>query len=93
MVSFWKQRRQVDKDYLKLIREKPCCVCFGVAEPHHLVTRGAGGSDYHTVPLCREHHSELHRLGLLAFEGRYRLNLWRVAAFLLAEIKGERDGD
>ncbi len=41
MVSFWKQRRQVDKDYLKLIREKPCCVCFGVAEPRLVVLVGA----------------------------------------------------
>jgi hypothetical protein len=27
-----------------------------LTEPHHLVSRGAGGSDHTAIALCREHH-------------------------------------
>jgi hypothetical protein len=36
-----------------------CMVCGQAAEPHHFGDHGLGikGSDYKTVPLCRQHHS------------------------------------
>lgn len=75
-----------DEKYLNFIRSKPCSVCqTSPSDPHHLVSRGAGGSDYQTVPLCREHHSEYHQRGEAAFEERYRQKVWRVCANLLIE--------
>ena len=52
--------------YLAWIREQPCINCGSrPAEPHHLIGIGLGtiggkASDIHTIPLCREHHDELH---------------------------------
>lgn len=54
-------------EYLKLIRQLPCCVrnrmCDGPIEAHHLkagVERGMGmkSEDRWTVPLCNYHHHQ-----------------------------------
>ena len=61
------------EDHLKCIRQLPC-VCCGVLEdrsdPHHLLStgtkeRGMGlrSPDRWSVPVCRFHHDELHRIG------------------------------
>jgi hypothetical protein len=51
--------------------------CYGRVDPHHLVTRGAGGTDLTLVPLCRLHHQELHTVGVETFQQRHGVNLWR----------------
>lgn len=57
--------------HLACIRQLPC-VCCGVLsernDPHHLLgtnERGMGlrSTDRWTVPVCRSHHDELHRIG------------------------------
>jgi hypothetical protein len=62
-------RRCRDKDHLKFITRQPCSVCgrqpceahhLGFAQPRAL---GRKVSDEFTVPLCRVHHRELHRVG------------------------------
>ncbi len=54
--------------YLTHIRSLPCLVCQHPAEAHHLmIVGGRGGKlksgDEHAVPLCHQHHMELHGMG------------------------------
>jgi len=83
-----KPTRQVDKVYLAWVRTQPCVVCGARAEPHHVVTRGAGGSDYFAIPVCREHHDEFNRGGNALWGGRYG-DVWRHVAETLAEYVAE----
>lgn len=51
--------------YLRHIRRKPCLVCGGQAEAHHLThaqerAKGVKNGDQWCVPLCHYHHMELH---------------------------------
>ena len=63
-----------DEAYLSWVRQQPCCVCFkpGPNDAHHRIGHGRMGtarvSDLETMPLCREHHDALHRLGWKAWE-------------------------
>jgi hypothetical protein len=58
-----------DKSHLKFVSTHPCLVCGrSPADAHHLrfaqpSALGRKVSDEFTVPLCRAHHSELHRHG------------------------------
>lgn len=59
------------------IRGLPC-VCCGLpapSDPHHVISRGAGGDSRHLVPLSRICHTELHTVGRTTFERRRGLNL------------------
>ncbi len=53
--------------YTKYVKGLPCCVCGQQADdPHHLIGYGQGkmggkAHDLFTIPLCRQHHDELHR--------------------------------
>jgi hypothetical protein len=46
------------------------------AERHHLKSRGSGGSDddYNIMPLCRNHHIEIHKIGRNTFISKYKLS-------------------
>jgi hypothetical protein len=51
-----------------------CEVCGRVSEvPHHIRTRGAGGTDDHTnlLALCILHHRQVHDAGADTFAARY----------------------
>ena len=58
-----------DKEHCKFVASQPCAICGrSPADAHHLrftqpraLSRKV--SDEYTVPLCRLHHSELHRYG------------------------------
>tara|TARA_Y100000310_G_scaffold338946_1_gene430081 strand:- start:643 stop:990 length:348 start_codon:yes stop_codon:yes gene_type:complete len=71
--------------HLKWIRGNECCValhstlCLGKMHAHHVKTKGAGGLDNQTVPLCNFHHGELHTTGRDTFEGKYGVNLANLA--------------
>ena len=64
-----KPRRNRDKDHLRFISRQPCVVCGRQpCEAHHIrfaqpSALGRRVSDEFTVPLCRLHHRELHRIG------------------------------
>jgi len=83
---------KLNEVYLSYIRSKPCVVCgkMGV-DPHHLIARGIGGykggwKDFTTIPLCREHHTELEQIGVTRMEKKYekyQLNLCMDAVLLL----------
>jgi hypothetical protein len=58
-----------DQGHLRFVAGEPCLVCGrSPADPHHLRylqprALGRKVSDEFTVPLCRGHHRELHRMG------------------------------
>ena len=62
-------RRLRDRGHVKFVAKQPCLICGRrPSDAHHLrfAQRRALGrkvSDEFTVPLCREHHRELHRCG------------------------------
>jgi len=68
-----------DRAYLAWIATLACAVggCRNhPCDPAHVRSRGAGGADVgNTVPLCHPHHEEQHRIGIVSFSDRYRLNL------------------
>ena len=75
--------------YLRFVREHPCIVCgLPSTDAHHVKAKGAGSgqrNDYTAVPLCREHHSQLHQYGLTKFEAVNHVNVWQDVAWLLIE--------
>lgn len=59
---------------------RKCCVCGKPADLHHVDAVGMGndreavihiGRD--ALPLCREHHTELHNIGNSSFMGKYHI--------------------
>lgn len=86
MIPHPKKTRAKSKAYLDFIRSKSCCVCLRAAEPHHLVTRGAGGSDFMTVPLDRVCHTNWHLWGEQKFAEKTGVNLWKEAVELILEF-------
>lgn len=56
------------------------------SDPHHIVSRGAGGTDRDCVPLCRHHHDEIHRIGRDTFQERHGVDLRAVADALSEEL-------
>ena len=55
-----------NRKYLDWVRTLPCCICGAEAEPHHIKGvghySGAGmkADDLLTMPLCHQHHEEIH---------------------------------
>lgn len=86
--------REKDEKYLEYIRTKDCItpLCWNSSEPHHLISRGAFGSDYSSVPLCRYHHSEIEATGVSKFEERWGVNVWKEAFKCLLEYFREKIG-
>jgi hypothetical protein len=66
---FQRTGRRRNKAHLAYVASQPCLVCRRTpCDPHHLKfaqprALGRKVSDEFTVPLCREHHRELHRVG------------------------------
>lgn len=54
-----------------------------VSDPHHIVTRGAGGPDAENlVSLCRFHHTEAHNMGIRSFQLHYNFDLKSAAKII-----------
>jgi hypothetical protein len=64
-----KTSRKRNKAHLAFVASQPCLVCqWSPCDAHHLKfsqprTLGRKVSDEYTVPLCRQHHQDLHRNG------------------------------
>jgi hypothetical protein len=62
-------KRNRDKTHLRFVASQPCLLCQRTpSDPHHLRfaqprALGMKVSDEFTVPLCREHHRQLHHSG------------------------------
>ena len=70
-----------------LCRQSVCISCLrrrlqrpGPCVPHHDPSRGAGGLDRDTVPLCNTCHEEVHRVGAETFWARVGLPVADVVA-------------
>jgi len=51
-----------------------CEICgYHADPPHHIRTRGAGGSDEasNLLSLCTAHHTEAHTIGVWSFANKY----------------------
>ena len=72
---------------MRWVNTLTCSVCGGYSENHHIKGHGQGGSlrasDLFTMPLCRDHHSELHR-GVMTWEGKHGLQ-WAYVGQTLAK--------
>jgi len=69
-----KKKRIVDKKLLQEVSQLPCLVCGrGPSDSDHLKTRGAYGDDTenNVWSLCRKHHVERHKTGILTFVKKY----------------------
>lgn len=67
-----------DPEFLKGFRRQKCFVgnCkVRFCDAHHIRTRGAGGGDEpdNVIPLCRQHHIEVHSQGAKSFAQKYNL--------------------
>lgn len=69
-----------DYVYTCLVNRK-CCVCGARADLHHVDHVGMGRNRNEIVhegmkalPLCREHHTEVHAIGQDSFKQKYHLN-------------------
>jgi len=71
-----KRRRWENEKYTRWVKAQQCMCCNNPADdPHHLIGHGQGGMgtkahDLFVIPLCREHHDELHA-SPVAFEAKY----------------------
>jgi hypothetical protein len=69
VLAFPEPKRIRDKEHLKFVGQQPCLVCGRIpSDAHHLRfaqlrALGRKVSDEFTVPVCRTHHRELHRIG------------------------------
>jgi hypothetical protein len=96
VLAFPKPVRFEDDAYLRFIRRQPCLICGAASQAHHVQAGGVGTkcSDYRTVPLCHNHHRELHNHGRTSFELQYSvdLNLEQIR-FLEIYLSALNDGD
>ncbi|WP_069985058.1 DUF968 domain-containing protein [Escherichia coli] len=82
-----KRCRWVNEKYTRWVKTQPCACCGKPADdPHHLIGHGQGGMgtkahDIFTLPLCREHHNELHA-DPLEFEKKYGSQIELIFRFL-----------
>lgn len=85
-------------DLAAFVRLLPCVVCArpSWSEPHHVRNRrmwGAwiNGCVGNLVPLCREHHDELHDHGARTFEAAHGVDLGDEAARIGEQFKAGAD--
>ena len=76
-----------DTAYLEAVATLPCCVCrrrigspqYGkTVAAHVLKTRGTGGDDHDTIPLCVGHETlrgdSFHQMGVRSFAAHHDIN-------------------
>lgn len=98
MKQLQKSKRYENEEYLNFIRSKSCCTpllsgkkCDGVkpgkqSAPHHMKSKGAGGSDLKAVPMCRFHHGDFHNIGITTFQTKYQIDLKEVQRECMQEF-------
>ena len=70
------------KERVAWVARQPCAICgYCVCENAHTTTGGMGrkADADHIVPLCADHHRELHQHGQATFEATYGIRLESVA--------------
>lgn len=69
-----KPSRIENKKLLAEIRSLNCTACGKRgSEAHHVTTKGSGGGDVpnNLMPLCRQHHAEIHQYGAVKMGEKY----------------------
>lgn len=63
------------RSHVESARARPCIVCGKKSDACHIRSKGAGGGeeDWNLLSMCREHHSEQHRLGWSKFVSRHKV--------------------
>lgn len=82
--------------YLRFVRQQPCIVTGSVPTvAHHTSKAGMAlkGSDYLTVPLKPELHSELHTIGQETFQRKYNIDFGTSIAHLLSVYINQLEGN
>lgn len=74
--------RWVTSTFDCLIKFREGHTCAGPIDPHHVVSRGAGGGDEQVAPLCRNAHTHVHSMGVDSFNEFFRVDLASTAAIL-----------
>lgn len=92
-----KPKRYEDTNYLEFLQGFSCCVPICSQQsgaPHHMVSIGARGSDLTAIPICHQHHMELHNSAPSKFSTKYRVNLCHVQTKMLKRYQeiGGSDG-
>jgi hypothetical protein len=94
VLAFSEPRRIRDKAHRKFVSSQACLICGRQpSDPHHLRSAqpralGRKVSDEFTVPLCRTHHREVHRVGdEAAWWSRFGVDPYLFAAALWAQSR------
>jgi hypothetical protein len=106
MLARQRRPRQHDKAHLAFVAERPCVICatnVGV-DAHHIKMAdarickpqtsniGMKSDDRYTLPLCREHHEQLHGMGERKFWGSFHVDACLLALCLYScSVKGEAE--
>jgi hypothetical protein len=82
-----KNPREIDQEYINFLKSQSCASCGAPSKnPHHTITRGAGGSDYFAVPVCFNCHFRVHSQGYSHWENVNVGQLARLPCIVLAVI-------
>jgi hypothetical protein len=91
--------REMDPKYIQWVHGWDCCVpnCSTPwpVQAHHETSKGAGGSDRTSVPLCHNHHVGLdgiHNIGALHFQKKFNVRLETVVERMNAAYENKVDG-
>lgn len=84
-MSLQKNIRKQNKSLIEFIKKEcPCLICARQpVDAHHVKSQKSGGDDsvQNLMPLCRNHHQELHKKGLSSMADRYSgVLIWLEAA-------------
>ncbi len=86
------KKYKYSKEYIDYwIHHAFCSICGNYsAAPHHIRTRGAGGSDEakNLLALCATHHTEVHTMGVMSFADKYSHFFEKIIAALDIECVG-----
>ena len=81
-------------DFVDFIRKEKCVICYRTpVDPDHLDQIGMGRNRNKTdlvehlscIPICRKHHTERHAIGILKFEEKYNVNLYKENHYYLTK--------
>lgn len=80
-------------DFPPWVAEKSCAVCPNPSDAHHMVAVGSGGNrkkeslrHYSCINFCRLHHGLYHQHGLVWFEKKFNIEIWKHVASLILEF-------
>lgn len=73
-------KQEQERYIYKMLSKRKCAICGKYADLHHFDSVATvGGYEHDTgtnlrlIPLCREHHTEFHNIGIKEWENKYKL--------------------